>query len=833
MQKALKWIRSHWRLSLAIYAALVVLQLVLENDQWHFRYKVLQNMEAQYGALTIDRIPSTSISTLRRNLDDIPYLDTHPVSKSSKPPVILLHGTPGSSIGFNDLGPEFSNHQRRAIWFDLPGFAAMGGPRSRAFSDLSSKTYAEYVLAVMDELDIERAHIVGWSNGGAVALNMADTHPDRVASITLLAAVGAQETEGSGSHFFEHTKYALGGIFSVWLPRVVPPFALIPLDERESFIRNFSDTDQRPLADIMRKLATPTLILHGRDDFLTADWAAEYHHELMPTSTLVMTHHDHFMPFLAPKETAQHIENYIARFDDPNAIPVRETIDLAPRRTPFGGLGGSFLHWVHFGPWWVMVLFVAGASLVLRRIGQAWIVVLMGATELDVGVAWVGLTLAILISMIVRHTLTDWRAWVGSVLRPGVMLGAGFFLTQLAFRPLGLALGEVGWVLSVLIMALLIEINIRPLTRKGRLGLITQWKHLRHHEWWPTWALHLPSIPIFLAAAIKHRHPLVFTCCNPGIDQGGGFAGESKVDILRGLLHAGDETVLFGDLVETGPKHQIRAQKACDLIANEPRLGGFPIILKPNQGENGRGLKLCRNEADVHAYFERTPAGVILQKFHPGPHELGVFWVRDPHKDSGLEGRVFSICRKEFPELECDGKRTLGRLIDDHPRFRLQREVFRTRFADRLDDVPEAGTTIRLSPAGNHKQGAIFRDAPELLTPELEAEIDRVAAAFKGQNGGPIDFGRFDVRYESEESLRAGRGLAIIELNGVTSETINIYDPNLSVWFAWAILRKQWKVACDLGGWRKAQGVKPMGVFALLFGTRDHLKNRRSYASAS
>ena len=145
----------------------------------------------------------------------------------------------------------------------------------------------------------------------------------------------------------------------------------------------------------------------------------------------------------------------------------------------------------------------------------------------------------------------------------------------------------------------------------------------------------------------------------------------------------------------------------------------------------------------------------------------------------------------------------------------------------------EKGTTIRLSPAGNHKQGAIFRDAPELLTPELEAEIDRVAAAFKGPNGGPIDFGRFDVRYECEVSLRAGRGLAIIELNGVTSETINIYDPNLSVWFAWAILRKQWKIACDLGGGRKAQGVKPMGVFALLFGTRDHLKNRRSYASAS
>ena len=833
MQRALKWIRSHWRLSIAIYAALVVLQLVLENDQWHFRYKVLQNMETQYGALSIDRIPSTSISTLRRNLDDIPYLDTHPDSKSSKPPVILLHGTPGSSIGFNDLGPEFSNHQRRAIWFDLPGFAAMGGPRSRAFSDLSSKTYAEYVFALMDQLSIERAHIVGWSNGGAVAINMADSHADRVASITLLASVGAQATEGSGSYFFEHTKYSLGGIFCVWLPRIVPPFALIPLDERESFIRNFSDTDQRPLAGIMRKLATPTLILHGRNDFLTADWAAEYHHELMPTSTLVMTSHDHFMPFLAPKETAEHIENYIARFDDPNAVPVRETIDLAPRRTPFGGLGGSFLHWVRFGPWWVMVLSVAGASLVLRRIGQAWVVVLMGATELDIGVAWVGLTLAVVISMIVRHKLTDWRAWLGSIFKPGVMLGAGFFLTQLAFRPLGLALGEVGWVLSVLIMALVIEINIRPLTREGRLGLIIQWKRLRHHEWWPTWALHFPSIPVFLFTAIKHRHPLVFTCCNPGIDQGGGFAGESKVDILNGLLLAGDKAVLYGDVIEHGPSPEMRAQKACQRIADEPRLGGFPIILKPNQGENGRGLKLCRNEADVRTYLQHTPATVMMQKYHPGPHELGVFWVRDPRDSSGLEGRIFSICRKEFPELTCDGTRTLGALIDAHPRYRLQRDVFRKRFAHRLDEIPEAGTNIALSPAGNHKQGAIFHDAPDLLTPELEAEIDRVARTFRGSNGLPLDFGRFDVRYASEEELRAGRGLAIIELNGVTSETINIYDPNLSIWFSWGILRRQWRLACELGAWRRSQGVKPMRLADIFHGTRRHLKDRKAYAPAS
>lgn len=746
-------------------------------------------------------------------------------------PVVLLHGTPGASIGLNGIA-EYLAPNRRVIWFDLPGFATQS--YRKPYVNYSAKTYADVTFAILDELDIDRAHIVGWSNGGAVALLMANEHPDRVASITMLASVGAQETEGSGSYFFEHAKYKLGDLVLNKLDILIPHFGLLgPSTEREAFIRNFDETDQRPLAEIMRELQTPTLILHGRNDFLTADWAAEYHHELMPTSTLVMTPHDHFMPFLEPKKTAEHIEGYIARFDDPGAVPVGETIDLSPRRSPFGGLGESFLHWVHFGPWWAVVLAAAGASLALRKVGQALVVVLMGATELDIGVAWVGLTLALVISMLLRRGLTDWRAWFGAFFKPGVMLGTGFFLTQFAFRPLGLALGEVGWVLAVVVMALVIEVNIRPLTREGRLGLAIQWHRLRHHEWWPTWALHFPAIPTFIASAIRHRHPLVFTCCNPGIDQGGGFAGESKIDIVRGLLHAGDEAVLYGDLIESGLKPEIRAQKACDLIASEPRLGGFPIILKPNQGENGRGLKLCKSEADVFAYFAHTPADVMLQKFHPGPHELGVFWVRDPLEDSGLAGRVFSICRKEFPELECDGKRTLGRLIDDHPRYRLQRNVFRTRFADRLDEVPETGAKVRLSTAGNHKQGAIFLDAPDLLTPELEAEIDRVASAFKGINGGPIDFGRFDVRYENEDELREGRGLAIIELNGVTSETINIYDPNLSVWFAWGILREQWKLACDIGGWRKSQGVKPMGILEILFGTRDHLKGRKAYSPAS
>ena len=147
----------------------------------------------------------------------------------------------------------------------------------------------------------------------------------------------------------------------------------------------------------------------------------------------------------------------------------------------------------------------------------------------------------------------------------------------------------------------------------------------------------------------------------------------------------------------------------------------------------------------------------------------------------------------------------------------------------------EAGENLQ-RPAGRIFRGleqvehARFREGLLVAVEEQEDPGAQAARAVFRHHDGDFTGGQLDERVPR---LRAGRGLAIIELNGVTSETINIYDPNLSVWFAWAILRKQWKIACDLGGWRKAQGVKPMGVFALLFGTRDHLKNRRSYASAS
>jgi hypothetical protein len=241
-----------------------------------------------------------------------------------------------------------------------------------------------------------------------------------------------------------------------------------------------------------------------------------------------------------------------------------------------------------------------------------------------------------------------------------------------------------------------------------------------------------------------------------------------------------------------------RTESAMRAIEHDPQLNGFPIIAKPDKGERGRAVKLLKDADGLCEYCQNCSEPFVLQRFHPGPHEIGVLWMRraesisDP-KDDGPIGFIYAITIKHFPTLRGDGKRTLRRLILSHKRHRAQPGVFFEYNKSRLDWVPQDSEKVILGIAGNHAQGAKFTDGSHLITQKLTDRMNEIIQGFDQRAGRGFDIGRFDLRCESLEELKEGRGFGIVELNGLTSEPTNLYDPKRSLFWAWGMLLGYWK----------------------------------------
>lgn len=210
-------------------------------------------------------------------------IKTNYLEAGSGDPVILIHGSgPGVTAYANwrlvmpALGEDF-----HVLAPDMVGFGFTDRPSDVQFG---VQTWADQVVAFMDSLDIDKAHLVGNSFGGSIALRVATQHPERVGKLVLMGAMGVH---------FDITE----GLDTVWgyepsfenMRRVLDFFAYsreLVNDElaevryrasmtpgfQESFSAMFPAPRQRwveaqtsPEEDIAA-LPHETLVVHGRED---------------------------------------------------------------------------------------------------------------------------------------------------------------------------------------------------------------------------------------------------------------------------------------------------------------------------------------------------------------------------------------------------------------------------------------------------------------------------------------------------------------------------------------------------------------------------------------
>lgn len=98
-------------------------------------------------------------------------------------PVICIHGVPTSSFLYRKVLAELASRGLRGVAFDLPGLGL--AERPTAF-DYTWTGLGRFCAAAVDELAIDRFHLVVHDIGGPVGFELAAARRDRIASLTIL-----------------------------------------------------------------------------------------------------------------------------------------------------------------------------------------------------------------------------------------------------------------------------------------------------------------------------------------------------------------------------------------------------------------------------------------------------------------------------------------------------------------------------------------------------------------------------------------------------------------------------------------------------------------------
>lgn len=777
-------------------------------------------------------------------------------------PVLLLHGSPGSSKDWRAL-LSIAPSTRRFLAPDLPGF----GFSTRSPADLSFPAQAAHLLAWLDELGIERVHLVAHSLSGGPALTLAHQYPQRVRSLALVSSIGVQELEWFGDHHMNRALHALQYTLLVAALEGLPHFGW--LDGRfldRGYARSFLESDQRPLRAMLAQYEGPLAILHGVKDSLVPVEAAREHARIAPQAeTAFWPDQGHLTAMRAPELLLESLEPFWTRVE---AGLGKHRSDVAPdlraaAAEPFDPRSAPPL--VGF-PKAVTMALLAASTLVSEDLACIGAGVLVSQGRIDfwsavlacfIGICfgdfslfllgrWFGAralrmaplswflkeaavarcaawfhrsgALAIFASRFLPGTrlptyfaagsvgASFWRfafyfVLAGLLWTPGLVWLAGRFEGELATRVDRLQ-GALPWALAatVLVVLFVLRVLVPLVSYRGRRTLVGRWQRRRHWEFWPAWVFYPPVIAYVLYLGfLRHRRPGLFAAANPGIELGG-FVGESKAAILSQLKSASIRVARWRWIPRTWP-----LEKRVAALEDFRREAGlhWPLVLKPDAGQRGAGVIIAKDARQAREALAGSDVDLIAQEYAPG-REYGVFYARGPGE---AKGRLISITDKRLARVVGDGRRNLERLVLEDSRAVALAPLYLARLADRLAEVPAVGEEVLLGELGTHARGAIFLDGGHLASGELLAAVDELSRSFEG-----FHFGRYDLRAPDEAALIEGRDLVAIELNGVTSEATHIYDRRHGLVFAWRTLCAQWRLCFEIGAANAARGAKVPGL---------------------
>ena len=263
----------------------------------------------------------------------VPGGHMYAVAEGDGPPIALLHAGVVDSRVWEPLVPLLTSAGYQAIRYDARGFG-------RSMTEDVEFTRKDDLLAVMDAFGAGRAALVGNSQGGQIAVDLAVTHPDRVAALVQLASgIGGLEVPMSPRDEAVEERYEVvdqaGDIealtdfeLALWGAGVEQPVERLSPELRAFLRPMFADANEGrprgrqvpidpPAAERLDQLTMPVLFVHGGLDFSYVELFGRHLEEHVPGARLVVIPGvAHLVAVEAPDETARLVLDLIRPLGD-------------------------------------------------------------------------------------------------------------------------------------------------------------------------------------------------------------------------------------------------------------------------------------------------------------------------------------------------------------------------------------------------------------------------------------------------------------------------------------------------------------------------------------
>lgn len=364
---------------------------------------------------------------------------------------------------------------------------------------------------------------------------------------------------------------------------------------------------------------------------------------------------------------------------------------------------------------------------------------------------------------------------------------------------------------------------------KGMPSLRAISKRVALSEKIPPFIFYSPVAFRWMLMSIKYRGLLLPTVSNPLIEAGG-LWGESKSRLMDQI---GDDqrewvapysTVCINNgMIENEMVNAVKKAMSNASLA-------FPVVVKPDIGWQGYGVRAIENIEDLGSYMLLYPkeTNLIIQQLLAWEGEAGVFYSRLPGEENG---RIISLTLRYYPHVIGDGVSTVSQLLQQNERTRFKLRFYRGKDTlhtglseEKLNNVPACGEVFRLAFIGSIRVGGLYRDGSEFITEALQSRFAAI-----GKSMPEFYFGRFDIKFKSVDRLMDGEDFRIFEVNGAGAEAIHVWDASTPLLRMYRELFKYQSLMFEISSLNRQRGFKPMHIKEFYSFTKEYNNLISSY----